>query len=950
MDGIYRCLIMSARNSEFLLKSGFKSSLIESISAEVNNNISNYYYFLGDITDRNDEEVLEEPLSSVEYEYKVRSNIIGMKKVSPSDVVPVIPKIEWNSGEVFDMYDSNIGYTYTVTGISTFGENTIYGSFDIERLEVGMLAYGVGITVGSRVVDFGVNFIEMSSPTSINVITEEFPTSSPGIVNFVVVSHSGASSLDEARFYCVSNDNVYKCIDNNGGSPSTGKPLLTISSSFRLEDGYVWKYMYAIPNPLKSKFFIGRYMPVITSLGSRIYTRGTIPSVTVASYGRDYPPATELFVMGDGHGSGNKYKISGINITNYGSGYTEIPEVIIESPLENRGFRVVQYQPNIEVDADNLVVYDDRLYQVMSFGVLGATAPTHEIKEPIYVGAVPLRFVGRTARATASVADGEISGIALSGGVGFISASGGSGYNDHTSYRITITDGNPEAFGASAFPVIQNGMVVAAVVANQGTGYTNPIVAIDPPYSHNLTIGNFNNVVVGDIIKVDSTSGDRFYQVVNKDAGYSIPDGLFLNHEEGSVTLFGVSYQFLGKTALASAEVYYGFGYYDIPEVSIAPPFPEYTDWEAGMSVVAGEIVRSDLRFYEAVVGGEILDKPSHQDGVIGIMRFVGEQATASVITTATRARMSSIVRNGQIIGVNIQDPGEGYTIASVVINGYPGVDARLTPNLYSGGLISNQSNIEINAVKGTIDSIVVKHSGSNIISIPPDAVRIVGDGSGATARAVFSRGGVSRVVVVNKGSGYTWARVEISYVSGIGTTPPLARAIISPVNGHGSDAVKELFAKRFMISTGIPLGLNQGFTSKNKYRQTGLIKNPLRYSMGLRATDTDLSSCYVVTSDFTLDEVPEDKVLIDGDGNRFIVVSPPLVESDKVSVLVASLSSTPIREGVILFVDGVPHRVFSVINPTVDKFSGELLFVDNRQAFLPTIDQVIMISSVISL
>lgn len=74
--------------------------------------------------------------------------------------------------------------------------------------------------------------------------------------------------LNPSRFYVlVDQERVYKCIDNNGGVPSTIPPTHTDAEIRRLEDGYRWKFLYQIPES-KRKFLtksqgdsIG-YMPV----------------------------------------------------------------------------------------------------------------------------------------------------------------------------------------------------------------------------------------------------------------------------------------------------------------------------------------------------------------------------------------------------------------------------------------------------------------------------------------------------------------------------------------------------------------------------------------------------------------------------------------------------------------------------------------------------------------
>lgn len=59
------------------------------------------------------------------------------------------------------------------------------------------------------------------------------------------------------------------------------------------------------------------------------------------------------------------------------------------------------------------------------------------------------------------------------------------------------------------------------------------------------------------------------------------------------------------------------------------------------------------------------------------------------------------------------------------------------------------------------IDSIVVKNPGENYTSIPN--VKVIGDGTGATAVAEIVNGRIKKITVTNRGSGYTSASVVIS-------------------------------------------------------------------------------------------------------------------------------------------------------------------------------------------
>ena len=75
------------------------------------------------------------------------------------------------------------------------------------------------------------------------------------------------TKLSSERFYaCVnvgSYSHVYKCLYNNGGSPSVVEPSGTDPQPFETpEDGYIWKYMYTANDSLMAKFATSKYIPV----------------------------------------------------------------------------------------------------------------------------------------------------------------------------------------------------------------------------------------------------------------------------------------------------------------------------------------------------------------------------------------------------------------------------------------------------------------------------------------------------------------------------------------------------------------------------------------------------------------------------------------------------------------------------------------------------------------
>lgn len=70
-------------------------------------------------------------------------------------------------------------------------------------------------------------------------------------------------NLHTRPFYVVTDEfNVYKCLYNNEGSPSTIKPSGFSLTPFTTSDGYTWKYMYTMSLGDASKFLTKVHMPV----------------------------------------------------------------------------------------------------------------------------------------------------------------------------------------------------------------------------------------------------------------------------------------------------------------------------------------------------------------------------------------------------------------------------------------------------------------------------------------------------------------------------------------------------------------------------------------------------------------------------------------------------------------------------------------------------------------
>ena len=108
--------------------------------------------------------------------------------------------------------------------------------------------------------------------------------------------------------------------------------------------------------------------------------------------------------------------------------------------------------------------------------------------------------------------------------------------------------------------------------------------------------------------------------------------------------------------------------------------------------------------------------------------------------------------------------------------------------------------------------------------------VPVSGDGSGAEATIVINNDSkVESINIAKGGSGYTYGSVDL--VSGgvpTGTTSPIFNVIIPPQGGHGADIYRELGAYNVLLYSRIENDTeNPDFITGNQIARVGVIENP---------------------------------------------------------------------------------------------------------------------------
>jgi hypothetical protein len=136
------------------------------------------------------------------------------------------------------------------------------------------------------------------------------------------------------------------------------------------------------------------------------------------------------------------------------------------------------------------------------------------------------------------------------------------------------------------------------------------------------------------------------------------------------------------------------------------------------------------------------------------------------------------------------------------------------------------------NAIDGSIKIVTITDRG---VAIGPanttyTRVPILGDGSGAECTVVVNNDQkIESVTISNQGSGYTFGTVDLSAGNvPTGTTLPSFNVIISPKGGHGKDIYRELGAYNVLMYSRIENdNQNPDFITGNQIARVGIVENP---------------------------------------------------------------------------------------------------------------------------
>jgi hypothetical protein len=596
--------------------------------------------------------------------------------------------------------------------------------------------------------------------------------------------------------------------------------------------------------------------------------------------------------------------VASIVVTNQGTGYTTVPLVVITPYGLDASATIVPAEAIASLSPTNGSV---KSITLLTAGQNYTTAPTVTVIPPT------ITFNGSTA---VSVANDTIT------------------YNNH-------------GFQTGAAVVYSNGTGTAIAGLTNGTTYYANVVSANVVKLYN----NQTNALAGGatgLIDITAAGVGSNHTLTNTTVGFQAT--------ANSV----VSSGYIKSAVLTDP----GYGYNVIPT-----PFLSFTNgWVAGAVVTLNQEITHQNRIYKvtAVTNPYNLgtSAPSHTTGAVA-----NGDATLTYLSTASIPTLQSVaekskayiepivdVTNGEIHGAIIIDGGTGYTYAACEVkrNKPPtsgtGFDAQLTIDTSIGAVNSVQAQVELTAVNGSIDNFQIVSGGIGYVQAST-SVSIVGDGTGATATATVQSGVVTKINIITRGKDYTNATVTINGVGSGAQT----RAIIGPIGGHGKSSVDELNGRTVIMYNrlsqlavkAVPL---DALTS---VRQVCVLKSPNQFNSVFNYNNFTGSTCYKITVATTPTTAALNSVVT--------VYTSQTVTSSSIAVkfkVIAKAANSLILQAIdnndeliksgnfMRSITGVFHAITYVEKPDVDRFSGDLIFIDNKTPFAPSDEQPLVITT----
>ena len=339
--------------------------------------------------------------------------------------------------------------------------------------------------------------------------------------------------------------------------------------------------------------------------------------------------------------------------------------------------------------------------------------------------------------------------------------------------------------------------------------------------------------------------------------------------------------------------------------------------------------------------------------------------ATANYMPVVANTLIANAAIDGSIFNIVVETDGEDYpyhngnvsftntstiqleTGANSAINYYKDSSIAIieanTGTTYVRKILSSNSTLWVTTE--SFPNNFLSNTGCQYV-VGPTVTVASETGNGVIAYSVVDTGVVDKIQLVEYGTGYKDATVSIEAGSGLGTGA-VARAIISPLGGHGSNVHDELHVDSLGIHCLFDeWGVGNTFNADVTYRTVGLLKNPTYANGTLYTANTfnELSTINISagTGTFTYGEIV--KGTASNNFGRFAYANSDIV-------LLTGTNGTFVIGEDIVGADSRARRTVTANSSAVDLklYSGEVLYVQNIQEVARSISNKEQVKLIIS-
>jgi len=223
---------------------------------------------------------------------------------------------------------------------------------------------------------------------------------------------------------------------------------------------------------------------------------------------------------------------------------------------------------------------------------------------------------------------------------------------------------------------------------------------------------------------------------------------------------------------------------------------------------------------------------------------------------------------NGAIEVVKISTRGSGYQGEVGTIIGTPTTStikiSGATAGFATNSIVNSDIYFTSGSQSGKGGTITAYNHGTTTLTFTPalsvapaagdgyavgPKVVISGDGQGANVRATVNTttGGINAISVISVGNNYSNASISIvANTTDLTISPTSLTPIVGPVGGHGSDAIKELGGYYILTNARLEYSESNNFTTNNDFRKVGIVAQP-KYANG------DVSTASVIDQATTI-------------------------------------------------------------------------------------------------